>query len=427
MADSTHRFLAKLEESTALRYALAPVCVAVAVLLHISVIGPFLHPTGLFLAGIVAAAWFGGAGPGFLAALLATFALPQLIAMNYPLIAGFFDLPRFLTFGMTGVAVGCGATFRKLAEAALRRIELELRQARNELEMKVAERTTELRRSEALLAEAQELSQTGSFAWSVSTEEIFWSEETYRIAGYDLATKPTLELMFQRIHPEDIVFVRETLDLGIQNGMDLDFEHRFLLPDGSVKYVHIVAHAVKDDSGNLEYVGSVMDITEQHHANAALEKALVEIKKSEDQLRIIIDTIPALAWCALPDGSAEFLNQRWHDYTGLSAGEAQGWGWTVAIHPEDSTNLVEKWRTSLASGAPNESEARMRRFDGEYRWFLFRTVPLHDETGNIVRWYGTNTDIEDRKQAEEIRAAQARQASVRADVSAALSKPAHSR
>ena len=135
--------------------------------------------------------------------------------------------------------------FRRRAEAALRRSELELRQARNELEMKVAERTTELRRSEALLAEAQELSQTGSFAWSVSTEEIFWSEETYRIAGYDLATKPTLELMFQRIHPEDIVFVRETLDLGIQNGMDLDFEHRFLLPDGSVKYVHIVAHAAR--------------------------------------------------------------------------------------------------------------------------------------------------------------------------------------
>src|SRR6266576_7046195 len=152
VADGTHRFLEKLEESTALRYALAPGCVAAAVLLHISVIGPvpvwsqsapLIHPTGLFLAGIVAAAWFGGAGPGFLAALLATFALPQLIAMNYPLIAGFFDLPRFLTFGMTGVAVGCGATFRRRAEAALRRSELELRQARNELEMKVAERTTE--------------------------------------------------------------------------------------------------------------------------------------------------------------------------------------------------------------------------------------------------------------------------------------------
>src|SRR6476619_4874989 len=141
MADGTHRFLAKLEESTALRYALAPVCVAVAVLLHISVIGPFLHPTGLFLAGIVAAAWFGGAGPGFLAAVLATFVMPRLIEMNYPLIAGFFDLPRFLSFGITGLAVGWGTTFRRRAETALRLREIELRKARNELEVKVGERT----------------------------------------------------------------------------------------------------------------------------------------------------------------------------------------------------------------------------------------------------------------------------------------------
>ena len=236
MADGTHRFLAKLEESTALRYALAPVCVAVAVLLHISVLGPFLHPTGLFLAGIVAAAWFGGAGPGFLAALLATFALPQLIAMNYPLIAGFFDLPRFLTFGMTGVAVGCGATFRRRAEAALRRSQLELRKARNQLEMKVVERTAELQRSEDLLAEAQKLSRTGSFAWNVSTGEIFWSEETYRIAGYDLATKPTLGLAFQRIHPEDISRVREIFDRASLDGTALDFEHRFLMNERRCQY-----------------------------------------------------------------------------------------------------------------------------------------------------------------------------------------------
>ena len=130
-----------------------------------------IHPTGLFQAGIVAAAWFGGAGPGFVAALLATFVLPLLIAMSYPLIAGFFDLPRFLTFGITGMAVGWGTTFRRRAEAAVRRSELELRKARNELEMKVAEQTAELRRSEALLAEAQKLSQTGSFGWNVSTGE----------------------------------------------------------------------------------------------------------------------------------------------------------------------------------------------------------------------------------------------------------------
>jgi hypothetical protein len=128
------------------------------------------HPTGLFLAGIVAAAWFGGAGPGFLGAVLATFVLPLLIEMNYPLIAGFFDLPRFLTFGITGIAVGWGTTFRRRAEAALRLRQRELRKARNELEVKVVERTAELRRSETLLAAAQKLSQTGSFGWNVSTE-----------------------------------------------------------------------------------------------------------------------------------------------------------------------------------------------------------------------------------------------------------------
>jgi PAS domain S-box-containing protein len=270
---TTRRFLAKLEESTALRYALAPVCVAVAVLLHISVIGPFLHPTGLFLAGIVAAAWFGGAGPGFLAALLATFALPQLIAMSYPLIAGFFDLPRFLAFGMTGVAVGWGTIFRRRAEAALRQRELELRKARDELEMKVVERTAELRRSEALLAEAQKLSQTGSFGWNVSTGELFWSEETFRIAGYDLGTKPTLELVFQRVHPEDIARVQETLDRGVQTGTDLDFEYRFVMPGGSVKYVHVVAQGVRDVKSNLEYVGAVMDITAHKQAEDALHHA----------------------------------------------------------------------------------------------------------------------------------------------------------
>ena len=114
MAEDTHRFRAKLEGSTALRYALASVCLAVAVLLQISLIGPLpvgshsvppIHPTGLFQVCIVVAAWFGGAGPGFLAALLATLVLPLLLTVNYPLIAGFFDLPRFVAFGITGLAV----------------------------------------------------------------------------------------------------------------------------------------------------------------------------------------------------------------------------------------------------------------------------------------------------------------------------------
>jgi formate hydrogenlyase transcriptional activator len=140
---------------------------------------------------------------------------------------------------------------------------------------------------------------------------------------------------------------------------------------------------------------------EGERAQTALKKAFDEIKQSEARLRKIIDTIPTLAWCGLPDGSKEFFNQRWHDYTGLSPEEASGWGWKVAIHPADLEKLADRWFAFVDSGKPGEVEARVRRFDGRYRWFLFRAEPMRDEQGNIVNWYGTNTDIEDRKQAEE--------------------------
>ncbi|MEA2626444.1 MAG: formate hydrogenlyase transcriptional activator [Candidatus Binatota bacterium] len=125
------------------------------------------------------------------------------------------------------------------------------------------------------------------------------------------------------------------------------------------------------------------------------------MKLSDSQLRQMIDTIPALAWCCLPDGTTEFLNRRWLDYTGLSAEDALGWGWQRPVHPQDVGRLMSAWRTLLAAGEPGEEEARMRRFDGEYRWFLFRAEPVHDDRGTVLRWYGTNTDIEDLKRAEE--------------------------
>ena len=115
----------------------------------------------------------------------------------------------------------------------------------------------------------------------------------------------------------------------------------------------------------------------------------------------MIDAIPALAWCNLPDGPNEFLNKGWHEYTGLSAEQSHGWGWRTAFHPEDLPPLMEKWMKMLTVGEPDEIEARLRRHDGVYRWFLIRAQPFRDEAGKIVRWYGTSTDIDDRKKAEE--------------------------
>jgi PAS domain S-box-containing protein len=119
----------------------------------------------------------------------------------------------------------------------------------------------------------------------------------------------------------------------------------------------------------------------------------------EERLRIIIDTIPTIVWRKLPDGSADFLNQHFREYTGLSLEDGLGWGWMNAFHPDD--RLMEEWRAALAAGKPFGKEARLRRVDGQYRWFLIRAVPLRDEQGNLIKWYGTTIDIEDRKQAED--------------------------
>jgi formate hydrogenlyase transcriptional activator len=127
----------------------------------------------------------------------------------------------------------------------------------------------------------------------------------------------------------------------------------------------------------------------------------VDFQKSEDSLRQVIDTLPALVWCTRPDGSTEFLNKRWHDYTGFSPEEARVHGWQPTVHPEDLPRVVAKGQELLASGQPGEVEARIRRHDGVFRWFLMRVEPLRDETGKIVRWYGVQTDIDDLKQIEE--------------------------
>ena len=138
---------------------------------------------------------------------------------------------------------------------------------------------------------------------------------------------------------------------------------------------------------------SCIDLDERERA----EEALVA---SERSLELVIDALPALVWSAGPDGSADFFNQHYLDFIGLAWDEASGCGWTAAVHPEDLTELAATWERIVASAAPGEAEARLRRHDGEYRWFLFRASPLRDADGAIVKWYGVNTDIEDRKRGE---------------------------
>ena len=176
-------------------------------------------------------------------------------------------------------------------------------------------------------------------------------------------------------------------------------------------YLFILPHSSIRTTDPLEVVALVAFLTTALVITRLLSRvrrSLREVQAANDQLRLAIDTVPALVWTSLPDGSSESNNQRWLEYVGLSREDARDWGYTDAIHREDYGRLRGKWAERFAAGAAIEDEARLRRHDGVYRWFLHRAVPLRDAAGHIVRWYGTSTDIEDRKRAEEVLREQAR-------------------
>jgi PAS domain S-box-containing protein len=253
--------------------------------------------------------------------------------------------------------------------------------------------TQQLRRREAYLAEAQRLSHTGSFGWKPGCEEHVWSDETYRIFEYDPAKKVTLDMIVERVHPEDRNFVLETVERASTSGDPIDYEYRLLFPDDRVKYLHVLASRLETDSDDLEFAGAVIDITE---AKGAEEK----IRLSERELRTLIDVMPAYVGTCLPDGTADFLSQSWLEYSGQTREEAMGWGWAGALHPDDADRVLASWRAGLASGEPVEIEFRCRRADGAYRWFLDRNLPLRDDEGKIIKWYGILFDINALKETE---------------------------
>jgi signal transduction histidine kinase len=149
----------------------------------------------------------------------------------------------------------------------------------NDMIVRLQELYRELQHREAYLAEAQKLSHTGSFGWNVSTGEIRWSEETFRIFQYDRTTKPTMELILQRVHPEDAVHVKHTIESASMNGEDFEHEYRLVMPATSVKYVHVLAHALRDKSGRIEFFGAVMDVTERKRADEALREAQANLAR----------------------------------------------------------------------------------------------------------------------------------------------------
>jgi PAS domain S-box-containing protein len=500
---------------TILRYGIAVLSVAIGIGLDFFLLRHFDAILAPFLFAVAASVWYAGAGPGVLAIVL------SVLSLNFFFLRPFFSFSPisyadlvYLAFCIfCALAVGWVSVVR-------RRAELELRQAREELEAKVVERTADLRRSEGYLAETQKLTHTGTWAWDARSRKVlFCSEEMFRIYGLDPQVDlPTRKNFRQRVHPEDRNRVDERQARVVNEKVGSFDDFRIVLPDGTVKHVSSSWHTVIDGNGELiELIGTAIDVTERKRAEEASRESelkirrlvdsniigifttglygrvldandaflrlvghdrddlvsgrvrwtdltppewrehdkralrelyantiaqpyekeffrkdgsrvpvliggalfdeggdegvafvldLTERKRAEEALResersarSAMDGIAGLVAIMTPNGEVETVNRQCLEYFGRSLEEQKDWVITDMVHPEDLPHMLELFKRAIASEIPYHFEQRLRRFDGEYRWFETRGGAVRDDTGRIERWYVLLTDIEDRTRA----------------------------
>jgi len=262
-------------------------------------------------------------------------------------------------------------------------------------ERKIAEKTSELEQREFYLREGERLAHMGS--WSLRPDGIFdyWSPETFVIFGFDPSQGiPTLTQWLAPVQPDGRDLLTRTIDKMFREGVRGDVRYWVDHPRKGKRMMHSTGEPVLENGKVTRLIGNTLDITER-------ERAEEELRASERKYRNLVDTTPAFVHTALPNGEVDFYNRGWLEYVGLPLTDLLGWGWTCMIHPEDVKAIVPIWRAALGAGEPFVAESRVRRADGQYRWFLHREEPLRNEAGEIVKWYGSSIEIEERKIAEE--------------------------
>ncbi|MCP6762375.1 MAG: PAS domain-containing protein [Fischerella sp. CENA71] len=256
-----------------------------------------------------------------------------------------------------------------------------------------------LRESEERIRLATTAAELGMWFWDLTTNNLVWTAKCKQLFGLAANTEMNYEVFLDSLHPDDRQFTHQAVMQTLEDKADYDVEYRVIWPNGSVHWIAAKGRCLYDDRGKaVQMMGTAQDITERKH----IEEALCQ---SEQRYRMLSEAIPEMIWTSDAAGVTDYTNQQWCEYSGLTLEETVGNGWQKLLHPDDLEPTIQRWQQSLQTGLPFENEQRYKRAsDGTYRWHLVRAYPLRDNQGNIIKWFGTCTDIDEQKQIEQQRA-----------------------
>ena len=243
----------------------------------------------------------------------------------------------------------------------------------------------------------------GVWEWNLQTNAVWWSDNLEQIHGLEPGTfDGTFEAFQKLVHVDDRDLVNQAVSRAVETRSDYDIEFRIVRPDGGIHWMTAKGKLFCDESGRpLRMMGVGTDVSDRKRAEQELREAEHRVRISELRWRTLAETLPNLVWTDLPDGQCDWLSSQWGKYTGMPENELLGLRWLEAVvHPDDRGRTLACWTAACADQGDYDLEYRIRRHDGAYRWFKTRGVPIRDDLGKIVYWFGTCTDIEDVKRME---------------------------
>jgi len=364
-------------------YAVAIVA-TVLVALTRGVLDPWLGQQAIllpFTLAVLVGAVVGGLGPGLAAAALSM--LVSAVAFFEPrgslAVAGMSDVLHLTLFAGVSVVVCLLSHRLEQARAHATRFERHLERSNQRLDV------------------AQECVDAGVWEWDVEHDRGYWSPGYRELIGANADSPVTMAGLLERVHPSDRTHVQQDVQNALQGG-EFRSEYRVLHQNRGEIWLLSAGRTLQNEDGRaVRITGVALDITDRKRKEQ-------ELRESREQFRAIAETMPHFVWSARPDGYVDYYNERWYEYTGMPRTPDQGWNWKLYIHSDDVERTVAAWDRSLATGEPYDIEYRVRSGkDGSYRWFMGRALPIRGDRGEITRWFGTCTDVDEQRRLAEVR------------------------